>query len=255
MAANNQFQDMGDSKSTVLRLKKDAAKDFTQVLLASEVSEQVIKVVLFGSVTKEEAKEESDIDLLVIASGSLDRVRDVSAETSFQTWLKFHQAVEPLIYCMDSLRFGNSSFLEQVLLRGQEVFSVPEDERLKKEARDYLSLAEEYLSSARRNQSEGDLRVAIDVAYNSAELCAKALILLGAAEIPGSHGSIVNKFGELYVQSGEVPKELGRSLNRHLELRNRARYDPHVEITPESAKGVIGLAEEMVRFLDSSLKS
>ena len=232
-------------------IKQKAAHGFTQLLLDSEVNREIVKIILFGSVARGEAKEESDIDLLVIASGNLDKVRDASAEASFQTWLRFHQGVEPLVYCVDSLRFGNSSFLEQVLRKGQEVFSVTDDERLKKEARDYLSLAEQYLDSARRNLSQGDLRVAIDVAYNAAELCAKSLIFLKGAEIPGSHGGVVNRFGELYVVSGEISKDLGRSLNRHLELRNRARYDPHAEITPEGAKGVVGLAEEMVRILSN----
>lgn len=236
-------------------LKHRAAEEFTQSLLASEARQEIVKVILFGSVARGEAKEESDIDLLVIASGSLDKVRDASAEASFQTWLRFHQGVEPLVYCIDSLRFSDSIFLEQVLRKGQEVFSVTEDERLKKEAKDYLSLAEQYLDSARRNQSERDFRLAVDTAYNSSELCAKALILLKAPEIPGSHGGVVNRFGELYAQTGEVPKHLGRNLNRHLELRNRARYDPHAEITPEGAKGVIEMAEEMVKFLGSKLAS
>src|SRR3990170_527507 len=232
-------------------IKQKAAQEFTQLLLSSEVRREIVKIVLFGSVSQGGAKEESDIDLLIIASGNLHKVRDASAEASFQTWLRFHEGVEPLVYCIDSLRFGNSSFLEQVLRKGQEVFSVTDDERLKKEARDYLSLAEQYLDSARRNLSQGDLRVAIDVAYNAAELCAKSLIFLKGAEIPGSHGGVVNRFGELYVVSGEISKDLGRSLNRHLELRNRARYDPHAEITPEGAKGVVGLAEEMVRILSN----
>lgn len=244
---------MGENKSTILELKKNAADDFAHTLLSSEISEQVIKVILFGSVAKGEAKEESDVDVLVIASGSLEKVRDASADASFQTWLKFHQGIEPLIYCIDSLRFNSSIFLEQVLRKGQEVFSVKEEKRLKEEAKDYLSLAEQYLSSARRNLSEGDFRVAIDVAYNSAELCAKALIFLKGAEIPGSHGGTVNRFGELYVKSTEAPRELGRDLNRNLELRNRARYDLHAEITPEGAKGVIEMAEKMVHLLNSKL--
>ena len=246
---------MEEIKSTILKLKRNAAEDFAKTLVASEIGERVIKVVLFGSVAKGEAKKESDIDLLVIASGNLDKVRDVSAEVSFQTWLKFHEGVEPLIYCIDTLRFSNSIFLDHALRKGQEVFSVREEKRLKEEARDYLSLATQYLSSAKRNLSVGDHRVAIDVAYNSAELCAKALIFLKGAEIPGSHGGTVNRFGELYAQSGEVPKELGRNLNRNLELRNRARYDLHADITPEGAKGVIEMAEKMVNLLDSKLKN
>jgi uncharacterized protein (UPF0332 family)/predicted nucleotidyltransferase len=238
-----------------IELKHKVAEEFTLLLLGSEARADILKVILFGSTARGEASEESDIDLLVIASGNLDKVRDICAEASFQAWLRSHQGVEPLVYCIDSLRFIPSIFLEQVLEKGQEVFSVTEEERLKKEARDYLSLAEQYLDSARRNLSEGDYRVAIDVAYNSCELCAKALIFLKGAEIPGSHGGTVNRFGELYVLSGEVPKDLGRGLNRYLELRNRARYDPHAEITPDSAKRIIEMAEEMIRLLASKLVS
>jgi uncharacterized protein (UPF0332 family)/predicted nucleotidyltransferase len=244
---------MGQSESNILESKWAAARGFTATLLRSEAASQVIKVVLFGSVAKGEARDESDIDLLVFASGNLDKVRNASAEASFQTWLRFHQGVEPLVYCIDSLRFGNSNFLKQILLTGEEVFGVEEEERLRQEAKDYLSLAEQYLESAKRNLSEGDPRIAIDVAYNSSELCAKALIFLKSPEIPGSHGGVVNRFGELYVQSNEASKELGRSLNRHLELRNRARYDPHAEITIEGAKGVIHLAEQMFELLSSKL--
>jgi uncharacterized protein (UPF0332 family) len=123
------------------------------------------------------------------------------------------------------------------------------------EGRDYLSLAEQYLEGARRNLSEGDLRVAIDAAYNCSELSAKALIVLKGVEIPGSHGGVVKRFGALYVLSGELPEEFNRGLKRHLELRNRARYDPHVEITTEGAKGVIDLAGEMVKFLGSMMRT
>jgi len=42
-------------------------------------------------------------------------------------------------------------------------------------------------------------RVAVDVGYNAVELCIKALILLRAGEIPRTHGGIVKKFGEIYV--------------------------------------------------------
>lgn len=236
-------------------IKQKAAQEFTRLLLGSEVREEILKVILFGSTARGEAKEESDIDLLVITSGNVDKVRDICAEASFQAWLRFHQGVEPLVYCIDSLRFNYSIFLEQVLRNGKEVFSMTEEERLMKEARNYLSLADQYLDSARRNLSGGDLRVAIDAAYNSCELCAKALIFLKGAEIPGSHGGTVNRFGELYVLSGEVPKNIGRGLNRYLELRNRARYDPHAEITPEGAKRVIDMAEEMVKLLASRLVS
>ena len=239
----------------ILDKTQNAVKEFTQLLLTSQFKQEIVKVILFGSAARGEAKEDSDIDLLVIASGNLDKVRDICAEASFKTWIRFHQAIEPLVYCIDSLRFNNSIFIEQVLKKGQEVFSMSEDERLRKEARDYLSLAEHYLDGSKRNLLVGDFRLCIDTAYNSCELCVKTLILLKGEDIPGSHGGVVNRFGELYILSKELTKEFGRRLNRYLELRNKARYDPHADITPEDAKGVIELAEELVKFLSSKLRS
>jgi uncharacterized protein (UPF0332 family)/predicted nucleotidyltransferase len=246
---------MPETNPATLKAKKDAAQDFTRALLASEAGKQLIKVILFGSVATGTANEESDIDLLVIATGNLEKVRDASADASFQTWLRCHQGIEPLIYCVDILRFGHSDFLKQAMRMGEEVFSVGKEDRIREEAGDYLSLAEEYLEGATRSLSVGDLRLAIDAAYNSAELCTKGLICLKGAEIPGSHGGVVNRFGELYIQSGDASKDLGRSLNRYLELRNRARYDLHAEITPEGARKVLELAEKIIDFLKNRMQS
>lgn len=127
---------------------QSAVEEFTRLLLKSQFKKEIVKVILFGSVARGEAREDSDIDLLIIASGNLDKVRDTCADASFETWIRFHQAVEPLVYCIDSLRSNKSIFIEHVFKKGQEVFSMTEDERLRIGARDYLSLAEHYLDGA-----------------------------------------------------------------------------------------------------------
>lgn len=55
---------MGESESTILELKRNAVQDFTRMFLSSAIGEQVIKVILLGSVARGEAKEDSDVDLL-----------------------------------------------------------------------------------------------------------------------------------------------------------------------------------------------
>ena len=43
-----------------------AVEEFTRLLLKSQSKQEIVKVILFGSVARGEAREDSDIDLLII---------------------------------------------------------------------------------------------------------------------------------------------------------------------------------------------
>ena len=111
---------------------------------------------------------------------------------------------------------------------------------------------EGYLNGAKVALKAKSFRLAVDAAYNAAELCAKGLLLFELEELPSSHGGIVGEFGRLYVKRGKAPKALWRRLNRGLETRNKARYDFNAEINREKAKELIKLAEEMQVLLEKS---
>lgn len=72
-------------------------------------------------------------------------------------------------------------------------------------------------------------------------------------DIPGSHGGIANKFVELFVKTGEVPKEMGREIPLALERRNNARYEPHAQITKEHAEEMIHLGEKLRGILEKKI--
>ena len=72
---------------------------------------------------------------------------------------------------------------------------------------------------AKDNLERGNLRIFLDAAYNAAELCAKALIIIAGGNITGSHGGIVSEFGRIYVMSGEISRDIGRKLSHALEMR------------------------------------
>lgn len=112
---------------------------------------------------------------------------------------------------------------------------------------DYLELSEEYLNYARDALAQGKLRLAIDSGYNSCELLVKALIISAGASLSSSHGGIVTQFGKLFVLTGELPQELGRSLNLSLELRAKARYKPKTDLSPTDAEVVVSLAGELLK--------
>jgi len=67
-------------------------------------------------------------------------------------------------------------------------------------------------------------RVTIDAGCNAIELAVKSLILKHEDDIPGSHGGVVGKLGELFVRSGRLDTSLGRRVHQALEKRNRDRY-------------------------------
>lgn len=84
-------------------------------------------------------------------------------------------------------------------------------------------------------------------------MAAKGLILLKVDDLPGSHGGIVQVFSSLYVQSGEVDRELGRQLNTALRLRNLARYRYDAIVSKQDAETVLTLAKQLLARLETRL--
>lgn len=237
-----------------IQTKKQKALDFfLNELLKTEAKNSVAKIILFGSLLKGEPKEESDIDLLVITTDSSTEISNACADASFETAMATGESVEPLVRCVDDIRYPQSYFLFSVIERGKEIYRMDGEELRKKEARNYLDLSSEYLDGARTNSQRGYFRIAVDAAYNACELAIKGLLLLRLPDIPGSHGGIVNKFGELYVKAGDVPKEMGRGIGLALEKRNNARYEPHVQMTKDQAEEVIGLGEKLQGILEKKI--
>ncbi|NIR14281.1 MAG: HEPN domain-containing protein, partial [Desulfobacterales bacterium] len=160
--------------------------------------------------------------------------------------------VEALVYPLEAMRVPNY-FLYKAIHRGGEVYRMEEEELRQQEVRNLLNLAEEYLEGSREILEAKRFRIACDVAYNAVELCAKGLLLLEMEELPGAHGGIIGEFGRWYVRPGKATREIGRRLNRGLELRNKARYDFNIRVLREEAEGITGLAEEMAQLLEKKL--
>ena len=97
--------------------------------------------------------------------------------------------------------------------------------------------------------------LAVDAAYNAAELAAKALILCKQDDLLGSDGGIVSTFGQLYVKTQEVNKSIGRELNRTLQLRNLARYKPDSLLNKQDAEALLKLAEELITTLSDKINA
>ena len=124
-----------------------------------------------------------------------------------------------------------------------------------KEAQNHLALAEEYAAGARESHASARYRIAADTAYNACELCAKALLLLELDEIPFSHGGVVGEFSRLFVKTEQLPKEVGRSMHKALDLRNKARYVYNADISASDSQEVIELAGKLLALVSEKLES
>lgn len=231
--------------------KLQAAQDFVVRLLEAPAGRNVARVLLFGSVARGEGDARSDVDLLVFAHGDLEAVSEVCADVAFELGLETGESLEPLVLPVGEMWVPGSYFVHLALKEGKELYAMPEEELRRLEAIHKLELAREFLDGARANFEEGRYRIALDAGYNAAELCVKALLLIGGVPLPTTHGGLVSKFGEEYVQKGLAPREVGRLLHRALELRNRARYVAESSVT--RAETVLTLASRLTELLEKTL--
>lgn len=161
---------------------------FAGLLLRDGVRDRIAKLILFGSVARGEAIPESDVDLLVFATDDLEGVSRACAEASLRTAMEKQVSVEPLVYCLDQLRHPHSLFIASAVANGREIYSMSTPELSRAEARGLLNLAQSYREAAERALAVGDFRIAVDLAYNAAELCVKGLLIAGGDVVPGHTG-------------------------------------------------------------------
>lgn len=234
--------------------KLNAVADFAARLLASPAGDSVARIVLFGSVAEGEARPESDVDVLVFGTGHLKKLSRACGAASFETAVQWGESVEPLVYSISDFRFPSSYFIYHSLRQGKEIYRMSEEPLHREEAEAALGLAREYLKAAENASSYGFHRMAVDGAYNAAELCVKGLLFLKMEEMPKSHGGIVQMFGKEYVVPGLAPSELGHRLNVHLQLRNKARYDFRARIVKDDAVDSLALTRDFIALLRRQLR-
>ncbi|MEW6007716.1 MAG: HEPN domain-containing protein [bacterium] len=220
--------------------------NFKEYLLTSDIKGKIAKIVLFGSYAKKTNVSSSDIDILIFTLNGKGIERPLM-DKAYTFMMDNNAPFEILISSIDSL-FFQDYFIYNVTHYGKEVYSM-EKEEIKREAmRDMIDLSQEYLEGAKEVFKRKRIRLAIDAAYNSAELAAKALILSKQDDLPGSHGGVASLFGFLYVKTNEIAKETGHRLNIALRIRNEARYKPNALLTKENAQEVITLAEDLIKI-------
>jgi len=233
---------------------KKGIDEFKKRLFTSRIKDQIVKLCIFGSVVKEGIlKKYSDVDLLFVVNDG-DKAREEIMNLSFEFQTEYGFPIEPIICSIEDLFPITDYFIYNCLNYGVEVYSMEKNKIKCENCKHLKELAEEYLEGAINAQEEGFFRLAVDAAYNAAELAMKGLILLIEDDFPGSHGGIVGKFGELYVKTGKFERTIGRQLNQSLELRNQSRYKFLARIGKEEAETTIKIASFMIDQLALSIE-
>lgn len=235
--------------------KLNAAAEFAARLLNSPVGDRVARILLFGSVARGEASPESDVDLLVIGAGDLESLYKHAEDLAFEMILQGSDYISPMVFGVSDAAYPQTWFLYTALQHGQEVFQMNKAELRRKEAQGWWVLAGEYLQQARRAAQDGSFRLAVDGAYNAAELAVKGLLVLRLEQLPTSHGGLIRVFGREYVITGEVERLVGHRLSTALDLRGKARYNREAKITAEHVAEVAALAQEVVGLLEKTLSA
>jgi uncharacterized protein (UPF0332 family) len=89
----------------------------------------------------------------------------------------------------------------------------------------YLDRALEAARSAREMRESADYNGACNRAYYSVFYAASGLLEGVGDERPGkTHASLLRRFSERFVLSGEAPSQLGRALGVAHDLRSKADY-------------------------------
>ena len=128
--------------------KREALQFFLERLLASDVKDSIAKIILFGSLKRDEVDKDSDVDVYVVALNQPERVSEACADAALETGLKFGESVEPLVFSVEEYREDKQHWYfsgRRVLDDGEEVYTVTDEEIRLNEAGNYLALAIEYL--------------------------------------------------------------------------------------------------------------
>lgn len=217
--------------------------------IKQKLSEDLAIIVLFGSVSRNNANINSDIDILIVHFGDSEFERRLDAET-FDFMMKNGAPIECVYYRYFQVKYNPSYFVKYNLENGLVLYMKNQNELKEKEIKGYLELSEIFETDAKDCFERNRLRAAIDLGYNSIELKIKALLLNLIETLPSSHGGLISKFGEHYILTKKISKVIGTKLHKTLRLRNSARYDPQATFTNEDGLSVLSLIDELSKFMD-----
>ena len=116
----------------ILEKKYKSLEEFKKALLNGQVREKIAKIVLLGSVLRGDAREDSDIDLIIVATDSIEEVEQICSEISYQVMLNTGEIIMPIVHPMEEIFLPQSYFFYYNHRIGREIHKMePEEIKLR----------------------------------------------------------------------------------------------------------------------------
>jgi len=117
-----------------------------------------------------------------------------------------------------------------------------------------IGKAERFIRSAETLIDKADYDSSVSRAYYAMFFMAEAALLTKKLAF-SSHRGVISGFGEHFIKSGILPKELGKELNLAFQKRQIGDYEINSDISVEDARDVLAKAEGFVAALKSYLEN
>jgi len=116
-----------------------------------------------------------------------------------------------------------------------------------------LAKSRRYLTSAELLRQHGDFDSAVSRLYYAMFYGAEALLLL-MGKTYTSHRAVVSAFGENFIKSGRLPKEMHQWLHRAFEKRQISDYDYLTNITESEVRELQEKAKSFLQKTEAFLQ-
>lgn len=115
-----------------------------------------------------------------------------------------------------------------------------------------LARATRYLRSAELLLHDGDYESAVSRTYYAMFYTAEAL-LLSEDFASSSHKGVLSMFGERFIKTGQLPREMGRELHRAFEKRQLGDYEYTFVISRAEAEQLLSSGRQFVARISKHL--
>ncbi|MBI2266736.1 MAG: HEPN domain-containing protein [Armatimonadetes bacterium] len=117
-----------------------------------------------------------------------------------------------------------------------------------------LERAAKYIRSSGLLLRDGDYESSVSRSYYAMFYAAEALLLIKNLSF-SSHKGVISAFGEHFVKTGVLPREMGRELNRAFEKRQLGDYEYTFVISEHEAAEILNNSAAFVNMVEKYLEA